>query len=134
MKRDLPDNIVEDIAIAIVLEEEHVEARSWKVYILNLKNVDIQNVLISSKGYGTLNGEDVKTTVFRHFIGDLKSGSSSAIELIDEKLFAINNEFWLSYYINGVIYDKKFIFLTESITESNFIRIPIVNKPGVMIK
>ncbi len=49
-------------------------------------------------------------------------------------ILSINNEFWLSYYVNGVIYDKKFIFLTESITESNFMRIPIVNKPGVMIK
>ncbi len=134
MKSDLPENIVEDIAIAVVLEEEHVESSSWKVYLLNLKDIEIENVLVSSKGYGTLNGEQVKTSVFRHFIGNLKAKSYSAIELIDEKLFAINNEFWLSYYINGVIYDKKFIFLTESITESNFMRIPIVNKPGVMIK
>lgn len=134
MKSDLPENIVEDIAIAVVLEEAHIESSSWKVYVLNLKDIDIQNVLVSSKGYGTLNGEQVKTSVFRHFIGDLKAKSSSAIELIDEKLFAINNEFWLSYYINGVIYDKKFIFLTESITETNYIRIPLINKPGVMIK
>ncbi len=134
MKSDLPENIVEDIAIAVVLEEEHIQSSSWKVYILNLKDIEIENVLVSSKGYGTLNGEQVKTSVFRHFIGNLKAKSCSAIELIDEKLFAINNEFWLSYYVNGVIYDKKFIFLTESIAESNFIRIPIINKPGVMIK
>ncbi len=134
MKSDLPENIVEDIAIAVVLEEEHIQSSSWKVYILNLKEIEIENVLVSSKGYGTLNGEQVKTSVFRHFIGNLKAKSFSAIELIDEKLFAINNEFWLSYYVNGVIYDKKFIFLTESITESNFMRIPFVNKPGVMIK
>ncbi len=134
MKSDLPENIVEDIAIAVVLEEEHIQSSSWKVYILNLKEIEIENVLVSSKGYGTLNGEQVKTSVFRHFICNLKAKSFSAIELIDEKLFAINNEFWLSYYVNGVIYDKKFIFLTESITESNFMRIPFVNKPGVMIK
>ncbi len=134
MKKDLPENIVEGVAIAVVLEEEHVEARSWKVYVLNLRDSQIQNVLISSKGYGTMNGEQVKTTVFRHFIGNLEANKYAAIELIDEKLFAINNEFWLSYYINGEIFDKKYIFLTESISESNFIRIPYINKPGVMIK
>jgi len=134
MKKDIPQNIVEGVAIAVVLEQEQIESRSWKVYVLNLKDVEIQNVLISSKGYGTIEGESVKTTVFRHFIGNLGPGKSAAVELIDEKLFAINNEFWLSFYINGEIFDKKYIFLTESVTESNFIRIPIINKPGVMIK
>ncbi len=134
MKKDLPDNHVEDVAIAVVLEEDKIESRSWKVYLLNLKNQALENVLISSKGYGSINGETVKTTTFRHYIGDVAPQKYTAIELIDEKLFAINNEFWLSYYINGTIYDKKFIFLTESVTESNFIRIPIINKPGVMIK
>lgn len=134
MKKDIPENTVEGVAIAVVLEEEQVDSRSWKVYVLNLKDVEIQNVLISSKGYGTLAGEQVTTTVFRHFIGNLSANKYAAIELIDEKLFAINNEFWLSYYINGEIFDKKYIFLTESVTESNFIRIPIINKPGVMIK
>ncbi len=134
MKKDIPQNIVEGVAIAVVLEQEQIESRSWKVYVLNLKDVEIQNVLISSKGYGTIEGESVKTTIFRHFIGNLGPGKSAAVELIDEKLFAINNEFWLSFYINGEIFDKKYIFLTESVTESNFIRIPIINKPGVMIK
>lgn len=134
MKKDIPQNIVEGVAIAVVLEEDHATDRSWKVYVLNLRNEEIQNVLISSKGYGTIAGEKVKTTVFRHYIGNLAPQKYSAIELIDEKLFAINNEFWLSYYIKNEIFDKKFIFLTESVTESNFIRIPIINKPGVMIK
>ena len=134
MKKDIPQNIVEGVAMAVALEQEQIDARSWKVYVLNLKDIEIQNVLISSKGYGTIEGESVKTTVFRHFIGNLGPGKSAAVELIDEKLFAINNEFWLSFYINGEIFDKKYIFLTESVTESNFIRIPIINKPGVMIK
>lgn len=134
MKKDLPENIVEGVAIAVVLEDENIETRSWKVYVLNLRESQIQNVFISSKGYGTLNGEQVKTSVFRHFIGNLDAQKFAAIELIDEKLFAINNEFWLSYYVNGEIFDKKYIFLTESISETNFIRIPYINKPGVMIK
>ena len=78
MKKDLPENVVEGVAIAVVLEEEHVEARSWKVYVLNLRDTQIQNVLISSKGYGTINGEPVKTTIFRHFIGNLDANNFAA--------------------------------------------------------
>lgn len=133
MKKDLPENKVEDIAVAVVLEEEAADDRFWKVYLINLKKTAINNVMVSSKGYGKLNGEDVKTSTFRHFIENLPANQFTPIEQIDEKLFAINNEFWLSYYVDGTIYDKKFIFLTESITESNFIRIPLINKPGVMI-
>lgn len=133
MKRDLPENKVENIGIAVVLDSESSESKIWNVYILNFKKQAISTVLVSSKGYGTYKGEEVKTSVLRHSIGDIPAVNFALVELIDEKLFALNNEFLVSYYINGVIYDKKFIFLTESITEFNFIRIPLINKPGVLI-
>lgn len=133
MKKDLPENVVKDIGIAIVLEEDFADSKSWKVYLLNFKKEAIDTVLISSKGYGTYKGEQVRTSILRHSIGTVDANDYALIEGIDERLFAINNEYWLSYYQDGTIYDKKFIFLTESVTESNFIRIPILNKPGVMI-
>jgi len=133
MKKDLPNNIVEDISIAVVLEKESPESKEWSVYLINQKNEDINNVLITSKGYGTKNGEDVKTSVLRHMIPLIEKKSFAKIEIIDEQVFGLNNEYWISYYIDKDIYDKKFIFLPESIVESNFIKIPLVNKPGVMI-
>jgi hypothetical protein len=63
----------------------------------------------------------------------LEGQSFSTIEAIDEQVFGLTNEYWLSFYIGGQLYDKKFIFLPESIIDSNLIRIPLVNKPGVMI-
>lgn len=134
MKKDLPENIVEDIAIAVVLEREGPEVKVWNVYLVNLKGEQIETVLVSSKGYGQKDGKDVKTSILRHSIGTVESGSYALIEAIDEQVFGLTNEYWLSYYIKGQIYDKKFIFLPESIVESNMIRIPVVNKPGVMIK
>lgn len=133
MKRDLPKNIVEDIGIAIVLEGETPENKFWYVYIINRKKETINNVLVSSRGYDYTDGKDIQTTVLRHFIGDINGRSFAKIEPIDEALFGLTNEYWLSYYINGTIYDKKFIFLPESVVDSNFVRIPIINKPGVLI-
>jgi len=134
MKKDIPDNTVEDIAIAVALEKESIESKIWYVYLINLKRVPIENVLITSKGYGEKNGEPVKTSVLRHMFPKVESGNFALVEPIDEETFGLNNEYWLSYYINGQIYDKKFIFLPESIIDSNFIKLPVLNKPGVMIR
>lgn len=134
MKKDLPENTVEDIGMAIVLEEASPENKIYKVYLVNLKNTSIHTVLISSRGYGIKDGENVKTSTFRHMIEKLEAQEYAMVEPIMEEVFGLTNEFWLSFYIGNTIYDKKFIFLPESIVESNFIRIPILNKPGVMIK
>jgi len=134
MIKDLPENVVEDIAIAIALEKESIETKLWYVYLINLKNEPIENVLITSKGYGEKNGEQVRTSTLRHMFPVVENGSSVLIEPIDEQTFGLNNEYWLSYYIGKDIYDKKFIFLPESIVELNFIKLPVINKPGVMIR
>ncbi|WP_295650324.1 hypothetical protein [uncultured Mucilaginibacter sp.] len=133
MKKDLPQNIVQDIAIAVALEREDIELKIWYVYLINLKKVAIENVLITSRGYGEKNGEKVKTSTLRHMFPKVESGKSVLVEPIDEQTFGLANEYWLSYYIDGNIYDKKFIFLPESIIDSNFIKLPVLNKPGVMI-
>ena len=134
MIKDLPENIVEDVAMAVVLLSETPEVKNWTVYLVNLKNQPITNVLISSKGYGEKDGKPVKTSVLRHFLGDVSEKSYVGVEAIDTAVFGLTNEYWLSYYIGQTIYDKKFIFLPESIVDENIIRIPLVNKPGVMIK
>ncbi|WP_432710957.1 hypothetical protein [Pedobacter sp.] len=134
MKKDLPENIVEDVAMAVVLMNETPEVKHWTVYLVNLKNEPITNVLISAKGYGEKDGRVVKTSVLRHFLGDISPNSFAGVEAIDTAVFGLTNEYWLSYYIGGTIYDKKFIFLPESIVDENLIKIPLVNKPGVMIK
>lgn len=134
MKKDIPENIVEDVAISVVLMSETPEAMSWTVYLINLRNEKLENVLISSKGYGEKDGKMVKTSILRHSLGDVLARSFKGVEAIDPQVFGLTNEYWLSYYINGVIYDKKFIFLPESIVDENLIHIPLVDKPGVMIK
>jgi len=133
MKKDLPLNIVEDVSIAVVLENESPTTKVWIVYLINEKETVLQNVLVSSRGYGLKDGKDVKTTTLRHFIGDMIPKTSQKIEAIDPQVFGLTNEYWLSYYIDGNIYDKKYVFLPESIVDENLIKIPLVNKPGVMI-
>ncbi len=134
MIKDLPDNEVKDIAVAVALEGESSESKTWYVYLINLKQQPIENVLITSKGYGEKDGEQVKTSVLRHMFPVVDATAFKVIEPIDEQTFGLNNEYWVSYYIGNQIFDKKFIFLPESIVDANFIRLPLINKPGVMIR
>jgi hypothetical protein len=89
---------------------------------------------VASKGYGVYKGEEVKTSVLRHYLGSFQPLDIRLIEPIQKEMFGLNNEYWVSFYIGQNIFDKKFIFLPESITEDNFIRIPFIDRPGVMIR
>ena len=93
MIKDLPQNIVEDIAVAVALEKENAESKVWYVYLINLKNKPIENVLITSKGYGEKDGEQVKTSVLRHMMPVIESQAYALIEPIDEQTFGLNNEY-----------------------------------------
>ena len=134
MRKDIIHPVVEDVALAVVKEESLLAQPEWTVYLINLKDVTIEGVLVSSKGYGNINGEDVKTSTLRHFLDIVPAKSYGKVEQIMDNLFGLNNEYWVSFYLNKLLYDKKYIFLPETIKEENFINIPLLNKRGVMIK
>lgn len=132
MKKDIPQHKVQDLAIAIVPGEE--DENLWNTYILNLKDEPITSVLINSRGYGELEGEDIKTTVLRHYFEEIGPLEVKIIEPIQTKLFNIANEYWVSFQYGGYMYDKKYVFVKGSISEINFTPIPFLNKRGVMIR
>lgn len=132
MIKDIHYPEVKDIAVAVV-KEETPEGVSWTVYLLNLKEVGITSILVSSKGYGLKNGEEVKTSTLRHFIDNMPAKSYATIEPIMEDVFSLSNEYRVSFYVGNVIHDKKFIFLPETISEQFLTNVPVINKKGVMI-
>lgn len=132
MLKDINREEIEDIAIAVVPSEE--DKSVWEVYMINLKEEGLENVIVASKGYGIYKGEEVKTSVLRHYLGSFEPLDIRMIEPIQKEVFGLNNEYWVSFYIGQNIFDKKFIFLPESITEDNFIRIPFIDRQGVMIR
>lgn len=135
MKKDINPPKVEGVAVAVVNEENELGESVWNVYLINQKKVTIENVLVSSKGYITdVSGQETKTSVLRHAIGNVESNEYALIEPIMENVFALHNEFWVSFFLNNEMYDKKYIFLAETIKEENLIQVPVLNKKGVLIK
>lgn len=134
MKKDIEFPSVSDVAVAIVAEKNDLNQDEWNVYLLNFKNQALEGVLVSSRGYGELNQEKRKTSELRHFLNVVERKSFAKIEPIVEDVFGLNNEYWVSFYLDQKMYDKKFIFLPETISPNNLINIPLINKKGVIIK
>ena len=134
MKKDIVPPIVENIAVAIVKEQNEVDAAEWNVYLLNFKQENIEGVLVTSNGYGIYNNAKVKTSILRHFLDVIKANDFKKIEPIVENVFGLSNEFWVSFFIGNVMYDKKYVFLPETIKDENLILIPLLNKRGVIIR
>jgi hypothetical protein len=134
MLKDIPQLKVEDVALAVSRTRDREGNEEWSVYIINMKNVPIEGVLVTSKGYGMKDGEKVNTSVLRHFFESISAKSFEKVEPIIENVFGLNNEYWVSFYVGTDIYDKKYVFLPDSITEDFFTHIPVLEKEGVMIK
>ena len=133
MKKDIPTFKVQDLAVAIVPRED-ADSELWDVYAINLRDEPITNVLINSRGYGEMNGEQMKTTVFRHFFEHFPPLHVQLVEPIHVRLFDLSNEYWISFSYDDYMYDKKYIFVKGSIKSENFTRIPFLDRQGVMIR
>jgi transposase len=127
MKKDIDIPEVKNVTIAIVREDGE-----WKVYLINNNNVALQNTLVSSTGYGEKDGAQQKTSTLRHFLETIPAKSWAAIEQINEDVFHLSNEYWVSYYIDKQIFDKKFVFVPDSIKEENLIYIKELEREGVL--
>ena len=132
MKKDIDFAPVEGIAIAIATEQNDLGRDVWNVYLINSNAYHLDNVLVASKGYGSYEGQEIKTSVLRHMFERVEAKSFVKVEPIDPAIFHIYNEFWVSYYLGSRILDKKFIFVPETIVAENLIDISLLNKRGVL--
>jgi hypothetical protein len=135
MREELQGPKVENVGVAVVQTLNESNEKIYYVYLLNLREDIIEGVMVTSKGYGMNqnSGEKVKTSTLRHSLEVLLPNEAAKIEPIMEEMFGIANEFWVSFWINDVMHDKKFVFVAESISEENMKIIPVLGDKGVMI-
>ncbi len=136
MKHDISFDPVEGVSVAVVPDAAAAvsdEQSGWQVYLLNHNPYPLQNVIISANGYGTQNdGEKVRTSTLRYVYEEVPPRTAVPIEPIDPALFHLNNQYWVSYYRGSQIFDKKYIFVPDSIVSANFIYISLLDQAGVL--
>lgn len=131
MKKDIDFHPVTGIKLAIAREMVN-GMEEWGVFIINLNLIELNTMMITSKGYGMIDGEEKKTSVLRHVIQELGAESMAKIEPIDPELFVLNNEYWVSYYILDQIFDKKFTFKAYTVNKSDLQYIPELGLEGIL--
>lgn len=71
--------------------------------------------------------------MLRHAFVEIEPVSVVKIELIEKSVLALNNEFMVTFFIDGKLYDKNYIFKANSINEKAVEEVPILFKDGIMI-
>ena len=129
MKKDIEIPVAKDVHVAIVHEwNEEFLSKDWNAYIINNRTTPIDMVLIVSKGYdGT-----TKTSTMRHGIGLIAPMSFEKIELVQEEVFKLTNEFFVTFFAEDKLFERKYIFPKNSISEKNLTTIPLLEKDGIL--
>ena len=132
MKKDIKTPLVKNVTVAIIKKTNEHNVDEWSVYLINQNNFNIENALVASTGYGETTSEVQKTSTLRHFLDTVNANSAKLIEPINEDIFHLNNEYWVSYYVDGTLFDKKFIFLPDSIKDENLTYIKELDTKGIL--
>lgn len=119
MIKDIQIPTVVNVTIAVARKRAIGESEEWLVYLINRNEHPIENTLVASSGQGEHDGQQQKTSILRHYLQTVQPMSAALIEPIDRSLFHLANEFWVSYYIGSTIFDKRFVFVPETICEAN---------------
>jgi hypothetical protein len=132
MIKDIPNLKVENLIVAICPDSE--DPSFWQVHLINLYEDPIENIIISSRGYGIRDENKVETNTLRYYLQSLSSLQFEKIELLSSEVLDITNEYWISFQLKGIMYDKKYRFVPGAIEVQNFTPIPFLNQSGVMIR
>ncbi len=135
MREELRGPKVENVGVAVIKQLNEENETVYYVYLLNLREDIMEGIMVTSTGYGqnANTGEKVKTSTLRHSLEVLLPNEAAKIEPIMEDVFGLANEFWVSFWIEDQMYDKKFVFLPETISEENMKAIPVMGETGVLI-
>lgn len=135
MREELKGPKVENVSVALVEIPLENNEKEYIVYLLNLRDDIIEGIIVASTGYGVnpKTGEEVKTSTLRRGIELMLPNEVARIEPIMPELFHLTNEYWVSFWIDDVMYDKRFMFLPGSINQEDFKMIDLLGLKGILL-
>jgi hypothetical protein len=135
MKEELLGPKVENVGVAVIQSINEENEKEYTVYLISLRDDIMEGIIVASTGYGenTTTGEKIKTSTLRHGIEVLLPNEIAKIEPIMPEVFGLSNEYWVSFWVEEVLYDKRFVFPAESLIEENFKYLDAFKRKGVLL-
>jgi hypothetical protein len=134
MKKDIVIPQVENVYIAAVQEwNDDFMQKTWYAYLINDSDFTLEGAMVVSSASGTIDGEPRKTSMLRHAFVEIPPVSVVKIEMIEDSVLVLDNQFMVTFFIDNVLYDKTYTFKAHSIHEDYVAEVPILFKDGIMI-
>lgn len=131
MKKDIIIPKIENVYVAVINEYNDIyKTNDWNAYIINDKISDLEMVLIVTTGF---TNEKITSTM-RHKLEKLPAKSYAKIELMQEDVLQLNNEFKVTFFENNKLFDKTYLFRKNTINLKALQSIPLMDKKGVLVK
>ena len=129
MKIDIIIPIVKNIQVVATHEwDKDFLAKTWIVYLINNREDIIESVLVMSRG----TSKNKKTSTLRHGLGNLLPHTGAKVELVCEEVLGFTNEYLVTFFAEGKLFDRTFTFKPYSIKENNTVFIDLMGQDCVL--
>ncbi len=131
MRKDIEIPKAKNVHLVALKEwDKDFTAQHWNIYLINDREDEINTVLVMSRG----NSDDRKTSTLRHGLGNLLPKTSAKVEFIPSEVLGFTNEYLLTFFAENKLFERKFIFEPNSISEENIVKIPVLESEGILAK
>ncbi len=135
MKKDIEIPIVKDVYVAAVLMTGDTGEQQWWVHLINDSTSPLENVMIQSRGYSNLETKaGIKTATLRKVLKVLPAKSAAKLEPIMPEVFHLFNEYWVTFFEENTLKDRKFIFGPHTIEAAFQEDLPVVKDKGIIVR
>ena len=131
MRKDIEIPKAEKVHIVAIKEwDKNFTGQQWNVYLVNDREDEITTVLVMSRG----KSEDRKTSTLRHGLGNMASKTVVKVEFIPPEVLGFTNEYLVTFFSENKLFERRFIFEPNSITEENVKELPVLEAEGILAK
>lgn len=133
MKKDIIIPEAEGVFIAFVPEKDKTGKRIYAVCIVNERPHPISSVIINAKGSGRIKGQEKHTDSIRFMVEHLPVNGFKSFEILLKDSLELTNEYRISFFAEGVLYEKRVIAPPKYASLQTKALIPAIGKPGVKL-
>ena len=135
MRQDIKIPEVRNVFVAAVQLTEDNGDLNWWIYLINDSEGPLENILIQSRGYSDLESKlGTQTATLRKLVKVLPAKSVTKIEPLVKEVFSLFNEYWISFFEDGQMKDRKYIFGPHTINPALCEALHMYNLQGVIVK
>ncbi|MDA9217951.1 hypothetical protein N9O65_01650 [Schleiferiaceae bacterium] len=135
MKKDILIPEVKNVYVAAVLMTNDTGDQQWWIHLINDSARPLENVMIQSRGYSNLDTKSgVNTATLRKVIKVLPANSAAKLEPIMPEVFHLFNEYWVTFFEENTLKDRKFIFGPHTIEAAIKEDLPVLKDKGILVR